>query len=409
MKIIKVGARQIFNSNGFATVECQLKMSDGTIICASVPSGTSKGTHEAVELKSENILQSVGQAVMHVQEYIAPLLIDQIPDVLQLDSKLLHLDATPNKSMLGANAILAASIATARAQAHSNNISLYQLLAALCDRDVFTIPRPQFNMFSGGLHAPGSVIIQEFMIMPTNQDSFRAVLEDAMCIFHVIAQILKKKNLPRCIGPEGAFVVHASAKQLLDILVQALDVAPSRIPFCIGLDVAASSFYDRTKQKYAFDDEWISSQELIDRYKDLVCDYPIVYIEDGMAEDDWHGSKALTEQLGSEIQIVGDDLFATNIYRFGQGAANAIANGIIIKPNQIGTVTEALQVLLAAQNHNYTTIVSHRSAETEDTFIADLAVGTGADQIKAGGCCRSERVAKYNQLLRIEDELGINF
>lgn len=407
MKIKQVLAREIFDSKGCPTVECQLVLSDGNSVIASVPAGTSKGLHEAYELRDADRLGGFGvlHAVENIRTSIAPLLLDQIPDVFHLDQKMIEFDGTTNKQKLGANAMLAASMAIARAQAVAEGIPLYHLIAELMDADVVSLPTPQFNMFSGGMHANNKLSIQEFLLVPLGED-FREAFEKSTMIFHTLTRMLQEYGCDICVGDEGTFIIPFDTyAQALDLLVEAIEKVASTQEFGIALDVAASHFYDTKTQLYNFEGDYLDAGQLIDLYKELVVNYPIVSIEDGLAEDDWHGWQQLTAQLGSAVQLVGDDLFVTSLDRIERGVYNNVANAVIIKPNQVGTVTQTLQAIQFGDENNYSIVISHRSRETEDTFIADLAIGSSAHQIKAGGLCRSERIAKYNQLLRVYDWL----
>ena len=409
MKIKKVVAREIFDSQGRPTLECQLMLSDNTQILSSVPSGASKSNYAAHYLLDQQRLGGFGvaMAIRIIEEQIAPLLLDTMPDLDTIDQQLLMIDDTSNKSKLGANVMLAVSKAVARAQAHAHNIPLFELIAHLMGREEIRLPFPMFNMIEGGVHADNNLIIQEFLVIPMGYQSFREAMEQATLVYHCLKDLLKKRGNSVLVGCEGGFApMLADERTALNLLVEALEKTGCIDNFGLALDVAASQFYDRATQSYRWHNSVISSDDLISYYKKLVSDYPIFSIEDGLAEDDWNGWQSLTEQLGSIIQIAGDDLLATSAHRLEYALEQKVANAIIIKPNQVGTISEVLRTVHLAQQHDYNIIVSHRSAETEDTFIADLAVGVSAGQIKAGGCSGGERLAKYNRLLAIEDQLA---
>ena len=414
MEIVKTLGREILDSRGNPTVEADVYLADGTIGRAAVPSGASTGEHEAVELRDNDKKRYLGKGVSKAAENIGKLISPAVAgmdaaDQTALDRKILSLDGTPNKSKLGANAILAVSMAAARASAESEMTPLYRYLGGINAR---VLPVPMMNVINGGAHADNSVDLQEFMIVPVGAESFREALRMGVETFHTLKTVLKKRGYSTAVGDEGGFAPSLkSNEEALEVLMEAITQAGFKAGEQVGiaLDPASSEFYDRDKKKYVFkksDKSERSSAEMVEFYKQWVAQYPILSIEDGMAEDDWDGWKALTEALGKKIQLVGDDLFVTNSARLQQGIDKGIANSILVKVNQIGSLTETLEAMRMAANAGYTAVVSHRSGETEDAFIADLAVATNAGQIKTGSASRTDRIAKYNQLLRIEEELG---
>lgn len=409
MKIINVQGREIFDSRGYPALECQLTLENETMVLASVPSGASRGSHEALELRDgDKRLSGKGlkKAIINLENIIAPLLIGKEPNVFEMDKAMLECDGTPNKEHLGANTMLAASIAVVRAQAYLQGMELYEHIARLYGSQTVSLPFPMINMINGGAHADNGLRIQEYMIMPIQGQNFREAFESATHMFHILKRLLQENDKGTGIGDEGGFApLFEHEFEALDYLVQAMEESGCIETCGIALDVAASQFYDPAKKEYDWNGTTLSSEGMIELYLKLVDQYPIFSIEDGLAEDDWEGWINLTRALADKIQLVGDDIFVTNPNRIMHGIKANIGSAVIIKPNQIGTVTQTLQALQLCQQQGFGTIVSHRSGETEDTFIADLAVGTSAGQIKSGGCCRSERIAKYNRLLRIEDQL----
>jgi enolase len=381
---------------------------------AAVPSGASTGVHEAVELrdgdKSRYLGKGVSKAVNHVNKEIAEALRGHDATAqAKIDNLMLKLDGTPNKGRLGANAILSVSLAVARAAAASQRTTLYRYLGGASAN---LLPVPMMNILNGGAHADNSVDPQEFMIVPYGAAKFSEALRMGAEIFHTLKSVLKKKGYSTSVGDEGGFAPNLkSNEEALEVVMNAITQAGYKPGEQVGiaLDPAASEFYDTDKKKYVFkksDKSERTSEQMVAFWADWVAKYPIVSIEDGMAEDDWEGWKLMTETLGNKIQLVGDDLFVTNTARLSQGIEKGIANSILIKVNQIGTLTETLNAIKMANNAGYTSVISHRSGETEDPFIADLAVATGAGQIKTGSASRTDRIAKYNQLLRIEEKLG---
>jgi enolase len=402
-------AREILDSRGNPTVEVEIGLDDGTIARAAVPSGASTGAFEAVELrdgdKSRYLGKGVEKAVDNVEERIFPEVVGfDATDQRSIDQKMLDLDGTPDKSELGANAILGVSLAVAKAAAESTGLSLFRYLGG---PNAHLLPVPMLNILNGGAHADSNVDIQEFMIAPIGAPTYREALRSGAEVYHALKSVLKKKGLSTGLGDEGGFapsLPHNSAA--LDLIAEAISAAGYTLgaDIVLALDVAATEFND--KDGYTFEGVTKSSDEMIEYYVKLVEAYPIVSIEDPLAEDDWAGWTALTARLGDRIQIVGDDLFVTNPERIARGIAEKAANALLVKVNQIGSLTETLDAVDLAHRAGFRCMMSHRSGETEDTTIADLAVATGTGQIKTGAPARSERVAKYNQLLRIEDELG---
>ncbi len=412
MNIRCIKGREILDSRGNPTVEVDLILESDIFVTASVPSGASTGTHEALELrdgdKSRYNGKGVLKAVKNIDEIIAPALIGKnVLDQYDIDQTMIKLDGTPGKSKLGANAMLGVSMAAAMAGAAYSDLPLFRYLGGV---GAVELPVPMLNIINGGSHADNSVDLQEFMIMPVGAPNFREALRWSAEIFHTLKGILKARKLSTAVGDEGGFAPNLeSNEEALMVIVEAINEAGYKGKVRIAMDPAASEFYDDKKKKYVFkksDGRELSSAEMVEYYADLVEKYPIISIEDGLAEDDWEGWKLLYKKLGNRIQLVGDDLFVTNLVRFQKGLDLGVANSILIKLNQIGTVYETIETIKMAQRHGCTAVVSHRSGETEDTFIADLSVGLCTGQIKTGSVSRSERIAKYNQLLRIEEELG---
>ena len=412
--IKKIHARQIMDSRGNPTVECDIWLDGGAFGRASVPSGASTGSFEALELRDGDksyMGKSVFQAVKNVNEIIAPALIGM--DALkqsEIDNKMLELDGTPNKEKLGANAILSVSLATAHAAANAQNIPLYKHIANIFGNpNPNTLPRPMMNIVNGGAHADNGLDAQEFMIIPNGAKNEVEAIRMGSEIFHNLKSILKKSKHSTNVGDEGGFAPNFNTcVEALDTIVAAIQAAgytPGK-EVSIGLDVASSEFY--SDGIYHFEGTTKTADEMIAFYQELISKYPVISIEDGLAEEDWDSWKKMTDTIGDKCQLVGDDLFVTNPSRLKKGIDNGCANAILIKVNQIGSLTETLTAIKMAQNANYGVIVSHRSGETEDTTIADLAVATNAGQIKTGSMSRTDRMAKYNQLIRIEEELGNN-
>jgi len=412
-EIIEVHAREILDSRGNPTIETEVTVGD-VIGRAAVPSGASTGEHEAVELRDGNPQRYSGkgvlQAVRNVNEIIGQELSGRNAGAQrEIDTLMLELDGTSNKSKLGANAILSVSMACARAAANALGIPLYRYLGGV---GANVLPTPMMNILNGGAHADSNVDFQEFMAMPVGAQSFAEALQWGVEVFHALKAVLKKKGYNTAVGDEGGFAPSLKANvEAMDLVLEAIQNAGLRAgqDVAIALDPASSEFFDKDTGKYIFkksDKSVKSSQDMVRFWADWVRQYPIVSLEDGLAEDDWEGWKLLTEELGKKIQLVGDDIFVTNTSRLTRGIEEGAANSILIKVNQIGTVSETLDAIDLARRNNYTSVISHRSGETEDTFIADLAVATGVGQIKTGSASRTDRVAKYNQLLRIEEELA---
>jgi enolase len=414
MEIVKTIGREILDSRGNPTVEADVYLADGSIGRAAVPSGASTGEHEAVELRDGDKSRYLGKgtlkAVAHINDKIAPAVLGmEAEQQAAIDRKMIDLDGTPNKGKLGANAILAVSMAVARAAAASQQTPLYRYLGGV---GANLLPVPQMNILNGGAHADNSVDPQEFMIVPFGAPTFAEALRWGSEVFHTLKGVLKKRGYSTSVGDEGGFAPNLkSNEEALDVVVDAIKLAGYKPgeQIAIALDPAASEFYDTEKKKYVFkksDKSERTSAEMVDFYAAWVAKYPIISIEDGMAEDDWDGWKLMTDKLGKKIQLVGDDIFVTNTSRLKQGIETGVANSILIKLNQIGSITETLEAMQMATNAGYTNVISHRSGETEDAFIADFAVGTRAGQIKTGSASRTDRICKYNQLMRIEEELG---
>lgn len=412
MNIAKIQAREIIDSRGYPTIECYLYLEDGYYVTASVPSGMSKGKYEAFELRDEKsrlMGKGVLKAIETIENVIAPAIVGKEPDVVTIDQIMLDLDGTTEKSTLGANAMLAVSIAVIKAQAIVANLELYACIAQLLGQESVMLPFPLFNMINGGMHADNNLRIQEFMIIPTGAKNFRESIEYGLEFYHALKTVLKKNKKLIAVGDEGGLApLLEHDQQALDFLSETIEHLNGSSLFKIALDVAASHFYDPNKKIYHWNDKEFHTEGLIALYKELSDTYPLCSIEDGLAEDDLDGWAILTEQLGQRVNIIGDDIFATNPSRIYQGILGHFATGTVIKPNQVGTVTETLQAIQLCHDHGFVTIVSHRSGETNDSFIADLVVGTSAGQIKAGGLSRGERLAKYNRLLTIEDELALS-
>jgi enolase 1/2/3 len=413
-EIVAIRAREILDSRGNPTVEADVILESGALGRAAVPSGASTGEHEAVELrdgdKSHYLGKGVLQAVENIETILAPELegFDAMNQRL-LDHTMIQLDGTANKSKLGANAILAVSMAACRAVAQTLEIPLYRYLGGA---NACILPTPMMNVLNGGAHADSSVDFQEFMVMPVGAERFSDALRWGAEVFHTLKGVLKKKGYSTAVGDEGGFAPSLKSNaEAIEVILEAITLAGYKPgeQIAIALDPASSEFYDKDKKKYVFkksDKSEHSSEEMVNFYDNWVRQYPIVSLEDGLAEDDWEGWRILTDKLGGKIQLVGDDLFVTNTQRLQRGIEEGVGNSILIKLNQIGTVTETFEAIELGRRYGYTSIISHRSGETEDTFIADFSVATGAGQIKTGSASRTDRIAKYNQLLRIEEELG---
>jgi len=412
--ISEIFARQILDSRGNPTVEADVITDEGAVGRAAVPSGASTGIHEAAELrdgdKKKYLGKGVLKAVANVNKTIAPILLGyDVADQTGIDEMMIELDGTPNKSKLGANAILAVSMAVAKAAAEEAALPLYRYIGGT---NAKTLPIPMMNILNGGAHADNKIDFQEFMVMPVGASSFSEGLRWGVEIFHALKSVLKKKGYSTNVGDEGGFAPDIqSNEEAIDTVMLAISAAGFKAgsQIAIAMDPAVSEMYDSAKKVYHFhksDGKKLSSEKMVDFWASWVKNYPIVSIEDGMAEDDWAGWKLLTDKVGNKIQLVGDDLFVTNVLRLQKGIDTGTANGLLVKVNQIGTITETINAVTLAQHNGYNTIMSHRSGETEDTTIADLAVALNCGQIKTGSASRTDRIAKYNQLIRIEELLG---
>lgn len=413
-EIVSIHAREILDSRGNPTVEADVILDSGARGRAAVPSGASTGEHEAVELRDGDKEHYLGKGVLKAVENVESILAPELTGMdasnqRLIDATMIAIDGTENKSKLGANAILAVSMAVARASAEALKLPLYRYLGGV---NACVLPTPMMNILNGGSHADSNVDFQEFMVMPVGAESFSDALRWGAETFHTLKGVLKKKGYNTAVGDEGGFAPNLkSNEEALDLILEAIQLAgyqPGE-DIAIALDPASSEFYDKESGKYIFkksDKRELTSSEMAAYWQQWTERYPIISIEDGLAEDDWNGWEILTTAIGDKVQLVGDDLFVTNTQRLQQGIEKNIANSILIKVNQIGTISETLDAIELGRRYGYTSIISHRSGETEDTFIADLAVGTGAGQIKTGSASRTDRIAKYNQLLRIEEELG---
>lgn len=412
VKIQSVYAREVLDSRGNPTVEVEVTGDDGSFGRAIVPSGASTGVHEAVELRDGDATRyngmGVSKAVDNVNTIIAKEVIGkEVTSQREIDEMMIALDGTPNKGKLGANAILGVSLAVARCAANSLHMPLYRYIGGA---NAHVLPTPMMNIINGGAHADNNVDFQEFMIMPVNAPSFKEAIRMGAEVFHALKKVLKGKGLNTAVGDEGGFAPNlASNEEAIQTILEAIETAGYQpgVDVKLAMDVASSEFYQDGKYTLPGENnKTFTSKELVDFYVELCDKYPIISIEDGLEQDDWEGWDYLTEKLGSRVQLVGDDFFVTNTERLKKGIEKGVANAILIKVNQIGTLTETLEAIEMAQKANYTAVVSHRSGETEDTTIADIAVATNAGQIKTGSASRTDRIAKYNQLMRIEDELG---
>ena len=412
--IVEIIGREILDSRGNPTVEADVILEDGTLGRAAVPSGASTGEHEAVELRDGDKGRYLGKGVLNAVKAVNTEIADALAgmDALEqqvVDRTMLELDGTPNKAKLGANAILAVSMATARAAASYLQIPLYRYLGGV---SACTLPVPMMNILNGGAHADNSVDPQEFMVAPHGAETFRDALRMGAEVFHSLKGVLKAKGYSTAVGDEGGFAPNLkSNEEAIQVILEAIEKAGYKPgeQISLALDPAASEFYDKEKKGYVFkksDNSFRTPEEMVDFWAKWCEQSPIISIEDGLDENDWDGWKLMTDKLGSKIQLVGDDLFVTNTERLSMGIEKGVGNSILVKVNQIGSLTETLETMAMAAAAGYTSMVSHRSGETEDTFIADLVVATGAGQIKTGSASRTDRIAKYNQLLRIEEELG---
>ena len=409
--IADIRAREVIDSRGNPTVEADVIIEGGSVARAAVPSGASTGKREALELRDGNADRyrgkGVQRAVRNILDEIRPALVGKdAEDQRAVDQCMLDLDGTPNKERLGANSILAVSLATAKAAARAKNRSLYRYLGGT---GPFTMPVPMMNILNGGAHADNSVDMQEFMVLPVGASSLREAVRYGAEIFHALASVLRSKGLSTAVGDEGGYAPDLPSNEAaIEVILKAVEDAGYKIgeDIYLGLDVASSEFYKDGKYHLASENKTLDSSEFVDYLESWVKQYPILSIEDGMAEDDWEGWAMLTNRVGKSVQLVGDDLFVTNPEILQRGIRENVANSILIKVNQIGTLTETIEAIHLARSAGYTAVISHRSGETEDTTIADLAVGTNAGQIKTGSLSRSDRVAKYNRLIRIEERLG---
>lgn len=412
--IDNIVAREILDSRGNPTVEVDVYLDSGAFGRAAVPSGASTGEHEAVELRDGDKARYLGKGVQKAVENVNEIICNELLDMdaleqVEIDRTMIELDGTENKGKLGANAILGVSLAVAKAASDELGIPLYRYIGGT---NAKTLPVPMANILNGGAHSSAPIDFQEYMVMPVGSSSFKEGIRCVAEVFHNLKNILHDKGLSTTVGDEGGFAPDLKDnEEPLKVIMQAIEKAGYKPgeDVCIAMDPASSEFYDKDKKKYIFkksDKRELSSAEMVDFYAHLVNNYPIISIEDATAEDDWEGWKILTEKLGKKVQLVGDDLFVTNVKRLQMGLDKGVANSILIKVNQIGSLTETLDSIELAKTHNYTSVVSHRSGETEDTTIADIVVATNAGQIKTGSASRSDRIAKYNQLLRIEEELG---
>jgi len=414
--VSEIFARQILDSRGNPTVEVDVLTDEGALGRAAVPSGASTGVHEAVELRDGDKKtfggKGVLKAVKNVNDIIAPKLLGyDVADQTGIDEMMIQIDGTPNKASLGANAILAVSMATAKAAAEEANLPLYRYIGGT---NAKTLPIPMMNILNGGAHADNKIDFQEFMVMPIGAGTFSEGLRWGIEVFHALKSVLKKKGYSTNVGDEGGFAPDIqSNEEAIDTVMTAISAAGFKAgsQIAIAMDPAVSELYDGAKKVYHFhksDGKKLTSEKMVDFWANWVKNYPIVSIEDGMAEDDWKGWKLLTDKLGGKIQLVGDDLFVTNVTRLQEGIDKGVANALLVKVNQIGTITETINAVTLAQHNSYNTIMSHRSGETEDTTIADLAVALNCGQIKTGSASRTDRMAKYNQLLRVEELLGFS-
>ena len=412
MTITSIHARQIFDSRGFPTVECDVTLSDGSFGRAAVPSGASTGKREALELRDGETAfngKGVSKAVANVNDIIAPALTGQEADQRAVDNKMLELDGTENKAKLGANATLAVSLAVAKAAAASKKQPLFKYVAELVGNQECTLPMPMLNILNGGKHAEGSTDIQEFMIMPVGANDFAKAMQMASEIYHTLGKVLKEKGYATTVGDEGGYApsVKGGSEKALELISQAVEKAGYKLgeDVVLALDVASSELVSEDGYDFAREGQMYTTDQLISKYEDLVAKYPLASIEDGLSEDDWEGWKWLTERLGKKIQLVGDDLLVTNTKLLQRAIDENSANAILIKPNQIGTLSETIDAVQMAKQAGWNTVMSHRSGETEDATIAHLAVGLSTGQIKTGSFSRSDRIAKYNELLRIAELL----
>ncbi len=408
MKIQRILAREIFDSSGWPALQCELHLEKGHYVLASVPAGSSVGAYEAIELRDGTDRfngKGLSKAIHTIEHIIAPLLVEQKLSAVDMDQRLIELDGTPDKSRLGANTLLAVSMALYKAEAVAEGIELFEFIAALVGAETVSLPFPLVELIDGGVHADNNVPIQEMLLMPVGAPTFRSAFEVTALVFHEFGNILKKQGRSTEVGQEGGYACNfKDEREAFDLMMEAIEHVNKKqsLSCVIALDVASSQLYDVDKGLYKWHDRWLTSDEMIHMYEQLVAQYPIYSIEDGLAQDDWASWTTLTRTLQDKVQIVGDDLLVTNSTRILHASEDKAVTAAIIKPNQVGTVTETLQAIMLCKERGLNTIVSHRSSETDDTFIADLAVGASAGQIKAGSC---KRPVKYNRLLVIEDTL----
>lgn len=410
MKIINIIGKEIFDSRGFPTVACDIYLDNGSIVTSSVPSGSSRSKYEAKELRDGNkflLGMGVQKAVNNINKIIAPQFIGKEPNAVQMDLDMIQMDGTANKSDLGANAILAVSMSMYRAHALMLDMELFNFIALVCDSETVSLPLPFINIINGGAHADNKLIIQEYLVIPFGAANARKALDASVTLFYTLKELLKENNRYTGIGLEGGFASNfESNSEPFDFIIEAINKLDSEFQiFTYGIDAAVSQYYDSKSGHYKFNDEVLTKEDLIGWYAELFENYNLFSLEDGLNEDDWEGWASLNKTFGSKMTIVGDDLFATNPERIIHGINLNAANTVIIKPNQIGTVTEALQAIQLCKEAGLNTMASHRSGETLDTFIVDLAVGANTNYIKCGGVTRGERIAKYNRYLEIENIL----
>ncbi len=409
MKIENIVAREIFDSRGVPTVDVEIHLDDNMIISSSVPSGISRGMHEAYELRDGGErLHGLGvrKAVAIINDIIAPLFIGKEPDLINFDLDMIEKDDTDNKSVLGANSMLAVSMGMCRAQAYCEGLSVYELIAQICHFETVSVSKPMFNMIGGGMHASNGCAIQEILLVPIHAQSFQEAMEYGATVFYALKELLTSKGHSIATGYEGEFVPHVrNVQEACDLVMEAIERCHLSNTFMLSIDVAASHLYSIETGLYRWEGKVVSADYLIELYKKMIATYPIYSIEDGLSEVDWHNWAIMKKELAQRVKIIGDDLFATNPERIWSGIEQDVATTCLIKPNQIGTITETLQAITLCKENGWDVIVSHRSGETNDDFIADLAVGASASYLKAGGLSHGERLAKYNRMTAIEEEL----
>jgi len=407
MKIAEIHAREIYDSRGMPTIACEIVLDNGSYVTSMVPSGSSVGKYEAFELRDggERLMgKGVKKAIDNIHTKIAPHFLNREINAIEMDQELIELDPSARKEVLGANATLAVSMAFFRAHASDLGIELYDFIAQSLEMVETSLPVPLINVINGGSHANNNLTIQEYLIVPFGVSNFAQAMEVAIEIFHTLKHLLQKNGKSTCTGDEGGFAPDfVNDIEPLDYIIKAIkDAGYDESTVGLGLDVAASEFYDKGQNLYRIRDNILTTERLIDFYQQLLERYPIVYLEDGIVEHDWNGWSLLNKKLGDHVRVIGDDLLATRVERIVEAVEKDVVNGAIIKPNQVGTVSESIQAVLLCQERSLTTVASHRSGETSDTFIADFALGVNTNYIKCGGCSHSERLAKYNRLLQIE-------